>query len=79
MGGRNYAHFLHWLYRRYEVSAKGVSSDINKNSRFNTTLQAKVSKLGCCGKKDEKENVKLDAQNGDVTTSLMHSGNRQNL
>ena len=79
MGGRNYAHFLHWLYRRYEVSAKGVSSDINKISRFNTTLQAKVSKLGCCGKKDEKENVKLDAQNGDVTTSLMHSGNRQNL
>jgi len=43
--------------------------------KFNTTLQAKVSKLGCCGQKDEKENVKMDpAQNGDVTTSLMQSG-----
>jgi len=42
--------------------------------KFNTSLQAKVSKLGCCGKKDEKENVKMDAQNGDVTTSLMQSG-----
>jgi len=43
--------------------------------KFNTTLQAKVAKLGCCGKKDEKENVKMDAaQNGDVTTSLMQSG-----